>query len=202
MKQKQPSVFICIEGVDGSGKTTQAKRLVRNLRRRGFDAVYTTEPSSGKVGKLIRRFVLDREERVPITLEALLFAADRVDHVESQIKPLLGQWKVVVCDRYVYSSLAYQGAGGLHLDWIEQINQFALKPSLALLIDVSPEVVTNRFKKKRSVMENMRNLQRVREVYLKLVKEQRLILVDGNEPVGDVARKILKLVLDFLKMKR
>jgi len=200
-KQEVPGVFICIEGLDGSGKTTQAKRLVKNLRRRGFDAVYTTEPSTGKIGKLIRSFVLNRKRRVPIVLEALLFAADRVDHVETEVKPLLEQGKIVVCDRYVYSTLAYQGAAGLNLEWIEQINRFALKPDLALLIDVPPEVVVKRLKRKKTVMETKRNQQKVREVYLKLVQEKHLTLVDGNKLLHEVAKNISEIVLELLKTK-
>jgi len=191
--------FICIEGIDASGKTTQARRLVRNLRRKGFDIVYTTEPSSGRVGKLIRRYVLDRKKRVPIAVEALLFAADRVDHVETEIKPALVKGKVVVCDRYVYSTLAYQGAAGLDLKWIELINRFALVPDLALFLDVPPEIVVKRLKRKRSVMETPQNQQRVREVYMRMVRDSRLVLVDGNKPVDDVADEVLKVVLDFLE---
>lgn len=191
--------FICIEGIDSSGKTTQARRLASNLRRKGFDAVYTTEPSSGKVGRLIRRYVLDRKRRVPIALEALLFAADRVDHLETEIKPALENGKVVVCDRYVYSTLAYQGAAGLDLKWIEVINRFTLVPDLALFLDVPPEIVVGRLKRKRSVMETPQNQQKVREVYMRMVKDGRLVLVDGNKPVGDVSRDVLKIVLDFLE---
>jgi dTMP kinase len=191
--------FICIEGIDASGKTTQARRLVKTLRRRGIDAVYTTEPSSGKVGKLIRRYVLDRERRVPIAVEALLFAADRVEHVETEIKPALEKGKVVVCDRYVYSTLAYQGAAGLDLEWIELINRFALVPDLALFLDVTPEIVVKRLKRKRSVMETPQNLERVREVYMRMLRDGRMVLVDGNKSVGDVTEEILRVVLDFLK---
>jgi len=191
--------FICIEGIDGSGKTTQARRLVRHLRRKGFDLVYTTEPSSGKVGGLIRRYVLDRKKRVPITLEALLFAADRIDHLETEIKPALKSKKVVVCDRYVYSTLAYQGAAGLDIKWIELINRFALAPNLALFLDVPPEVVVKRLKRKRSVMETPQNQQKVREVYIRMVKDGHMVLVDGNKPVDDVADDILNVVLDFLE---
>jgi dTMP kinase len=193
--------FICIEGLDGSGKTTQAKILVKNLRRKGFDAVYTTEPSVGKVGKLIRSFVLDRKERVPAALEALLFAADRVDHVESVIKPLLKQGRVVVCDRYVYSTLAYQGAAGLDLKWIELVNRFALKPDLALLVDVPSDVVVQRLKRKKTVMETKRNQEKVREVYLKLATDKQLTLIDGDRHVRQVADDVLKAVLARLTVE-
>lgn len=197
-KQGNRGVFICIEGLDGSGKTTQAKILVKNLRRKGFNAVYTTEPSAGKVGKLIRSFVLDRDERVPVALEALLFAADRVDHVENVVKPLLRQGRVAVCDRYVYSSLAYQGAAGLNLDWIEHVNKFALKPDLVLLVDVPSDVVVSRLKRKKTVMETKQNQEKVREVYLKLAAEKKLVLIDGDRPVRQVADDVLKTVLRTL----
>jgi len=192
-------LFICIEGIDGSGKTTQARRLVKSLRQKGFDAVYTTEPSSGRVGRLIRRYVLDREKRMPIALEALLFAADRVEHVETEIKPLLEKGKVVVCDRYVYSTLAYQGAAGLDHKWIEMINRFALVPDLALFLDVPPEVVVKRLKRKKSVMETIQNQQRVREVYMNMVQDGRLILVNGNKPINDLTIDMLRIILDFLE---
>jgi dTMP kinase len=193
--------FICIEGIDASGKTTQAHRLVRNLRRRGLDAVYTTEPSTGEIGKLIRAHVLNRKKRVPVAVEALLFAADRVDHVEKEIKPALQKGKIVICDRYVYSTMAYQGAADLDLNWIEQINQFALVPNMALFLDVSPEVVIERMqsKSKKSVMETLKNQRRVCEVYLKMVKEGRLMGIDGNKPVNTVAAEILRAVVEFLE---
>lgn len=199
---KSKGFFVCIEGLDASGKTTQAKMLVRNLKLKGFDAVYTTEPTGGRVGRLIRSFVLNREDRVPIAIEALLFAADRVDHVENEIKPLLRRGKVVVCDRYVYSSLAYQGAGGLDFEWIEHVNRFALKPEGALLIDVPVDVVMKRLKRKKTVMENKLNLDKVRLVYLKMVQDGRLTLLDGNRQRGKVAEKVLETVLGSLKAKR
>ena len=191
--------FICIEGIDASGKTTQAKILVRKLRRKGIDAAYTTEPSRGKVGTFIRRYILDRERRVPTTLEALLFAADRVDHLENEVKPALEKGRIVVCDRYVYSSIAYQGAAGLSLDWIQCINQFALVPDLAVFLDVSPEIVLKRLKRKKTVMETNANLQKVREVYLKIVRDGKMITLEGDKPIKEVAKDILRVALDFLE---
>lgn len=196
---KKKGVFICIEGIDASGKTTHARRLVRNLRQRGFDAIYTTEPSPGEIGKFIKRYVLQRKKRVPSVVEALLFAVDRVDHLEKRIKPALRQEKKVVSDRYVFSSLAYQGAAGLDLNWIEEINKSALSPDLAVYIDVPPEVVVKRMKRKRSVMESLETQKRVRAVYVKLVKNGRLVLIDGNRPKDSVAKDILTVVLDFIK---
>jgi len=196
---KKKGVFICIEGLDASGKTTHAHRLVRNLRRKAFDAVYTTEPSRGEIGRFIRTYILQRKRRVPSVVEALLFAVDRVDHVEKEIKPALEEGKIVVSDRYIYSSLAYQGAAGLDLKWIEEINRLALPPDLAIYIDVPPEVVDKRIRRKKSVMERLETQRRVREVYMKFVKNGKLVPIDGNRRKDEVAKDILTVVLDFLK---
>lgn len=197
--------FICVEGLDASGTTTHAHILVENLRRRGFEAVYTTEPSRGEIGRFIRNRVLQRGKRVPSVVEALLFAVDRVDHVERMIKPAMGRGEIVVSDRYVYSSLAYQGAAGLDLDWIEEINREAPIPDLAVYIDVPPEVVVERMeriRRRKSVMEDLETQRRVRDIYLRLVEEGRLVLVDGNRPREEVSRDILSIVVDFIKERQ
>jgi len=196
---KESGVFICIEGLDASGKTTHARRLVRDLQKRGFEAICTTEPSVGEIGKFIRKYILQRRKRVPSVVEALLFAVDRVDHVEKEIKPALQEGKIVVSDRYVYSSLAYQGAAGLDIKWIKGINKLALPPDLAIYIDVPAEVVVRRLRRRRSVMERLKIQRKVREVYMRLVKNGRLIPVDGNRPRDEVSKDVLTIVLDFLK---
>jgi dTMP kinase len=195
---KKRGVFICIEGLDGSGKTTHARRLVRNLQEKGFDAVYTTEPSRGEFGTFIRTSVLQGEERLPSVVEALLFAVDRVDHLEKEVETALREGNIVVSDRYVYSSLAYQGAAGLDLLWIEEINRLALSPDLALYIDVPPEVVVKRIRREKSVMETLETQQKVKEVYMKFVKNGQLLPLDGNRKKSEVAQDILQMVLDFL----
>jgi len=195
---KQHGVFICIEGLDASGKTTQSKLLVKKLRKRGFNAVYTTEPSRGQVGRLIRKHVLYGKNRSSAVLEALLFAADRIDHIEREVKPLLNKGKIVVSDRYLYSSLAYQGAAGLNLKWIEEINKWAKKPDLAIYIDIPPKIALQRLKRKKSVMENLKNQQKVREIYLNLAKTGVLRVVDGNKPKRAVAKQVLSIVTGFL----
>ncbi len=192
-------VFICIEGLDGSGKTTHAHRLVRNLQKQGFDAVYTTEPSRGEFGRFIRESVLQGKKRLPRVVEAFLFAVDRVDHLETMVKPAVKAGKIVVSDRYVYSSLAYQGAAGLDLKWIEEINRLALPPDLAIYIDVPPEVVVKRIRRKKSVMERLETQRRVREVYMQFVENGKLMPLDGDRKKGEVAQDILKMVLDFLQ---
>ena len=195
---KKHGVFICVEGLDASGKTTQSELLVKNLQKKGFNAVYTTEPSHGWIGRLIRNHVLLGKNRLYVVLEALLFAADRVDHLEREVMPALTEGKIVVSDRYLYSSLAYQGAAGLDLKWIEEVNKWAKKPDLTIYIDIPPDVVLQRLKRKKSVMENLQNQQQVREIYLKLVKAHGLRLVDGNKSKGKVAHEIMAVVTGFL----
>ncbi|MEM3549924.1 MAG: dTMP kinase [Candidatus Bathyarchaeia archaeon] len=193
--------FICVEGLDGCGKTTQARMLVKNLKDRGFDAVYTAEPSRGKIGRFIRKHCLNVEKRVSGVVEALLFAADRFEHLEFEVKPALKMGKIVVSDRYVYSSLAYQGAAGLDLEWIRKVNMHALPPNLAIFIDVQPETVLNRLKPKRSVMEKIETQRKVREYYMKFVEKGELVKVDGNRSKAEVAEEILSLVTPNLRSR-
>lgn len=194
--------FICIEGLDGSGKTTHTHRLVRNLQKREFDSVYTTEPSEGEIGKFIRASVLQGRQRVPRVVEGVLFAADRVEHLEKDVKPALREGKIVVSDRCVYSSLAYQGAAGLDLEWIEEINRFALPPDLALYIDVPPEVVVKRIRRKKSVMERLETQRRVKQVYMKFVDKGKLISIDGDRKKSEVEQNIMNITLDYLEKNK
>jgi dTMP kinase len=194
--------FICIEGLDGSGKTTHTHRLVRNLQKRGFDSVYTTEPSEGEIGRFIRASVLQGRQRVPRVVEGVLFAADRVEHLEKDVKPALREGKIVVSDRCVYSSLAYQGAVGLNLEWIEEINRFALPHDLALYIDVPPEVVVKRIRRKKSVMERLETQRRVKQVYMKFVDKGKFISINGDRKKSEVEQNIMNITLDYLEKNK
>jgi dTMP kinase len=107
----------------------------------------------------------------------------------------------VVSDRYLFSSLAYQGSAGLNLEWIKTVNAYALKPDLALFIDVAPEVVLARLRRKKSVMENLETQQKVREIYLKYVQNGELVQIDGDKPKQEVATQVQAKVLAFLKEK-
>lgn len=190
--------FICIEGLDGCGKTTQAKILAKKLWK-SHSAVYTAEPSHGKIGTYIRRSYLYREKRLSSVLEALLFAADRIEHLETEVLPALKEGRLVISDRYVYSSLAYQGATGLSLEWIEKINMHALQPDFAVFIDVDPKTVIHRLKSKKSVMENLETQQKVREIYLKFVEKGRLTRINGDKSKNEVAKELYAVVTKFLK---
>jgi dTMP kinase len=164
-----------------------------------YDAVYTAEPSRGKIGLFIKKYCLHGEKRTSAVVEALLFAADRFEHVEREIIPALQRGKIVVSDRYVYSSIAYQGAAGLDLKWIKMLNEHAIQPNLAIFIDVEPEAVVQRLKPKKSVMENLATQCKVREVYMKFVESGELVKIDGSRSKRKVADGILKVVLKFLE---
>jgi len=196
---KRKGGFICVEGLDGCGKTTQTKLLVERLEKEGYDAIYTAEPSRGEIGSFIKGYCLHGGTRVSSIVEALLFAADRFEHVEKEVIPALNEGKLVVSDRYVYSSLAYQGAAGLDLEWIEKINEHAIRPALALFIDVEPITVIHRLKPRKSIMENLETQRNVREVYMKFVEKGELVEIDGNKSKQEVADNILTVVLGFLE---
>jgi dTMP kinase len=191
-------VFIVIEGLDGSGKTTQSKILANKLSE-NHKVLYTAEPSHGKVGTFIRNECLYEEKRLPTEVEALLFAADRVEHLQTELAPALSEGKIIICDRYIYSSLAYQGSAGLSLDWIKTINARALEPDFALYIDVPPERVLERLQRKKSVMETLETQRKVREIYLKYVEKGELIRIDGDKNKDAVAQELLLKVLSLLK---
>jgi len=193
--------FICIEGLDGSGKTTQAKLLAKKLQK-SHNAVYTAEPSHGKIGTFIRNSYLYGEKRLSSVIEALLFAAERIEHVETEVLPALHQGKLVISDRYIYSSLAYQGAAGLSLEWIEKINEHALRPDLAVFIDVDPKTAIHRLKPNKSLMENMETQRKVRKIYLKFVEKGSLTRINGDQPKNAVAQELYAVVMKFLNASR
>jgi dTMP kinase len=194
----QKGYLICLEGLDKSGKTTHANLLVDELKRRGWEASYTTEPSKGPIGRLIKDYLLECKSRKHPAVEALLFAADRIDHVRKEINHMLVDNKIVVSDRYVYSTLAYQGAAGLDIEWIWSINKYAAKPDLAIYIDVSPEILLKRKGWGSSVMEQIEIQKIVWKFYMKLVDRGEMVCVNGNRSKEEVFSEILDLVLRLL----
>jgi len=192
MRSHPRGVFIVLEGGDGAGKTAQARILCSSLESKGYKVHPTAEPSRTAVGRLIRRNLLQTEKMLP-EVEALLFAADRFLHLQSEIRPALAAGKVVVCDRYMYASFAYQGAQGVDLNWLGEINRFAEKPDLAIYLDVPAEIGLKRIRRKKSVLEKLDLQRQVREEYLRLVRAGDLVLVDSNQPIERVSEAVLAL---------
>ncbi|MGQ9788391.1 MAG: dTMP kinase [Candidatus Hadarchaeaceae archaeon] len=192
--------FINIEGLDGSGKSTQARLLASWLRRMGREVVVTDEPTGGPIGRIIK-LALKGVLRLPVAAEALLFAADRLQHVEKVIAPAVASDKIVISDRYTASSLAYQSARGLPLKWVMMLNEMVPKPDLTILIDVPPEVAAQRVNRSRRLDEFERNLElqrKVRQVYLDLVKVYKMKVIDGNRSINEVQEDIRRLVKGVL----
>ena len=192
--------FISIEGLDRCGKSTHAKLLARWLRSNGHDVVVTDEPTDGAVGRMIKQ-ILRGELKVPLDIEALLFAADRVQHVVNVIDPALVNGKIVISERYIHSSLAYQSARGLSMNWIKTINKYAPKPDLTILIDVPTEVAFSRARPSRRLDEFEKDLElqeSVRRNYLRIARQEGLKIVNGSRPRGEVQADLRKLVSNLL----
>lgn len=198
-------IFIVLEGIDGAGKSTQARLLAKWFEKRGYDVVLTKEPTDTAFGKLIRRLVLTggREgiidgAKISHEAEALLFAADRAEHVKKLIEPSLKAGKVVISDRYFYSSLAYQWARGLDLEWLINLNKFAIRPDLVILLDLPVKESMKRIngRQLKSEFDKIVELQKkVRENYLKLVEMfPEMKIVNARAPIEDIHNDIVALV--------
>ncbi|MFA4639436.1 dTMP kinase [Pyrococcus kukulkanii] len=197
-----PGLFIVFEGIDGSGKSTQAKLLAEWFKEKGYDVILTKEPTDTKLGKFIREVVVHGSlidgSKLSYEAEALLFAADRAEHVKKVIKPALDKGKVVICDRYFYSSLAYQWARGLDLKWLMKINEFAIKPNLTILLDLPTKESLKRIRTRVDISEfdKLWDLQKkVRQNYLKLAEMfPEMKIINAMNSVEDVHRDIVALV--------
>jgi dTMP kinase len=194
-------LFIVLEGIDGSGKDTHIKFLAKELRELGYAVVETAEPSRDRVGTFLKRYAKRKEERLPAESEALLYASDRFDHVKNVIKPALRRDQIVISARYYYSSMAYQGAVGVDLDWIKEMNRFALKPDLAVLLDILPEYSLHRLKRRRSIYEDSDYLRKVRDIYIKLVNEGELVKVDADRPKRVVQGELLSMIQELVERR-
>jgi dTMP kinase len=194
-------LFIVFEGIDGSGKDTHIKLLSEELRQQGHSVLETAEPSGNEVGALLRRYQHKSGKRLPAETEALLYTADRYEHVRNIVEPALKKGQIVLSNRYFYSTLAYQGAMGVDLDWIREMNRFAPKPDASILLDILPEFSLRRLKRRRTVFEQLENLRRVREIYVRLVKGGELVRVDADRPKRVVQAELLGLVQRLLESR-
>ncbi|MCS7125948.1 MAG: dTMP kinase [Aigarchaeota archaeon] len=190
--------FIVIEGIDGSGKTVQSKKLVRWLNKTGFKSCYTKEPTNGSIGRILKKMA--KMANVDVRVEALLFAADRLDHLNRVVLPSLQKGYIVVSDRYVYSSLAYQSVTTNDPEWVAEINKFAYKPDLAILLDVKPSIGLSRIKKYRVRFEEEEFLEKVREKYLEIAVKDGLKIVDASRSIEEVFQEIIQVVENFLRI--
>jgi len=196
MTARGKGVHISFEGIDGSGKTTVSTKLYLKLREKGYPCFYTVEPTFMRVGALIRLHA-SRIRNTPQYYLALLFAADRVEHYERIIRKKLEKGYYVISDRYVHSSIAYQGGLLNDPEWVRIINNRVPPPDLAIYLDIDPE---NALKRKRlsGPFEDASLLEKIRSVYLKLVENGELVMVDAGKPLEEVLENVTRIVVNRL----
>ena len=203
----KPGYFITIEGPEGAGKTTAIEQLMKQLQSLGIEAVLTREPGGIEIAEKIREVILNKTHTaMDGRTEALLYAAARRQHLVEKVLPALQQGKVVLCDRFIDSSLAYQGyARGLGIDEVLSINEFAIQdtwPDLTLLFDVSPEIGLQRIaansgrEQNRLDMEKLPFHQKVYEGYQEVLRRypDRIVRIDASKDPEQVVADALAVI--------
>lgn len=194
-------IFIVFEGLDGAGKSIQISMLRNWLKARRINPLLTKEPTDNITGNVLK-LTLRMEKLAPQT-DALLFAADRAEHIDKVIKENLKKGKVIIQERYVYANLAYQTAQGVSERFVKSINDFAIKPDLIFLLDVPAETALQRNwnvlyftpgKFEKSVKFN----EKVRKKYLELARKYNMHVIDATRPQEEVFDEVLKKVSQLL----
>lgn len=195
--------LIVIEGIDGAGKSTQAEILMSRLRERGFDVVYFREPSGSRWGREIKRKARNPDSITPAE-ELELFQKDREENVEKNLKPALERNKIVVLDRYYFSTIAYQGAKGIDEERIKRMNEeFAVEPDLVFILDIDPREGLDRIKNRRKkdrLFERADYLARVRQIF-RGFKGKKFIHLDARMPKQEISARIEKHVLRLIGVR-
>ena len=188
--------FIVFEGIDGAGLSTQAFLLQEYLKKKGFEVVLTKEPTNNLIGGLIRAS-LKKEWKTSARALQLLFSADRSHHLEFEILPALEKGKIVISDRYFFSTIAY-GMLELEKEWLKALNSKFLIPDITIILDVPVEVSLKRIGKGRSntePFEEREKLEKVRENYIELSKEyENCFVVDASKSIDEVQEEIRRIV--------
>ena len=196
--EKLPGLFIVFEGGDGAGKTTQIEKLAEFLRSKNREVLVTREPGGTVMGKSIRDWLLEQTEvEVDPKSEALLFAADRAHHMQTLIRPALAASKIVIGDRHIDSSVAYQGvARNLGIENIKNISLWAVDgilPNLIIVLDIDVEVGQSRLNRKdRLDRESKEFHEKVNKAYLELaaMNPEKYLVIDAQLPIDEIARQI------------
>ena len=204
-------MFITIEGPEGSGKTSAITAVINKLEEMGYQIVRTREPGGTEIAEQIRNVILDKANtNMDPRTEALLYAASRRQHLVEKVWPALKEGKIVICDRYLDSSLAYQGgARGLGIENILNINLFATEntwPNLTLLFDIDPTIGLSRISSNAEREVNRLDLEKldfhtkVRNTFLSLSKQypERYVVIDASLSMEEVANKALQVILERL----
>ncbi len=197
-------MFISLEGIDKSGKSTQISLLVDYLKQKGYEVVQTCEPGGTRSGEKIERILLEPSTKeINGISELFLYLADRAEHVEKIIKPALEKGKIVISDRFADATIAYQGHGReLDIPWIEELNKrvtHGLSPDITFLLDISPDFAQKRSGsegKDRIENEKISFHQKVRQGYLKLAKRhpERIKVINGEGSIEEIQLTIRKIL--------
>jgi len=203
--RRRAGALIAIEGIDGAGKSTQAKMLCRHLSDDGYETVYLREPTDGPIGRRIRELANQGRDFLSPEEEFRLFLEDRREDVEKNIRPALESGRVVVIDRYFYSSIAYQGALGLDPEMINCENRaIAITPDLMIYLAIPADISPSRIETSRgdqaNLFENLDNLRRVRERF-EAMDYPEIVRVDGTGPVERVHETIYRLARKAITAK-
>lgn len=208
-KDAHSGLFLTFEGIDGSGKSTQARRLADHLHSLGHDVVLTREPGGSPGAEEIRRLVLEGDpDRWSAETEILLFTAARRDHLERTILPALAEGKVVICDRFADSTRMYQGLsrGDLRA-LVDQLHQLMIgrEPDLTMLIDMDPDIGLSRAKARQGTEERFEDFgpelqHKMRAGFLSLANEfsDRFRIVDGGRDMDAITRDLVRITLQAL----
>tara|TARA_Y200000002_G_scaffold302786_1_gene258149 strand:- start:1333 stop:1959 length:627 start_codon:yes stop_codon:yes gene_type:complete len=202
---KDKGYFISFEGIDGSGKSTQIKKLARFLKNLNFDVIITREPGGSVGGEEIRNLLLQGQvDRWSAETEILLFTAARRDHLERIILPAIDDGKIVLCDRFTDSTRMYQGMRGPNLrNLVDMLNEKVINhdPDLTIIIDIDPEISLKRAKSRKTAEERFEDFgvelqMKMRKGFIELAKEfsNRIELVNGQQSVDRLAQDICSLV--------
>lgn len=198
-------LFITFEGADGCGKTTQLNLLKEYLEKNGYDVLVTREPGGKGLGEKFREILLNYDGVVSERCESFLFLADRAQNIDTIVKPAIDAGKIVLCDRHIDSSVAYQGYGrGLDIEKIKQLNTLAtggLLPDLTLVFDIDIETSMKRVGKEKDRMESAGNefFNRVRNGYLELAKQEpkRIKVVNSTASIEEIHEQVVKIMKDL-----
>jgi dTMP kinase len=191
-----------LDGIDGTGKTTQAKRLLATLEKMGWEAVYFREPSDSQWGLAIKKKAAFADSLTPEE-ELDLFQKDRRENVEKNLMPALREKKVIILDRYYFSTIAYQGARGIDPGMIREQNEsFAVKPDLVFILDIAPDKGLTRIEKSREKMEKHFEredyLVKVRDIF-RSFEGKHIHHIDASRQENDIYKDIEKIVLRYLE---
>lgn len=190
-------MFIVIEGLDGSGKTTISKLLYDYLTKKNYKVLLTSEPTDGPIGRIIKKYLAKSKHKRDHILEALLFAADRRWHVKEIILPALNKYDYIISDRYVYSSYAYQQSNVTPLKWLIEINKDVPKPDIIIFLDVSPDECLRRLRNKGkslTILEQYDILINVYNNYMSLIKLFNMMRINAEKQPIRILEDIIQIV--------